>query len=347
MSETNTTESSVEAPAGESAGQATQETPSHEETVAAAFDEGMAKLESDASGEIVTTEGTESASGDEAAGTTEGEGAAIPGVAKPTFDDKQTNLLKRAGLDPEVMKTLPEGERTKMIGQLDKMFKGIGQTLAEKGRAAREAAAAGQQQQQQQVAGNGAPAPAQAQQQQTAASVLKLDPNLLGEEATKALEAYVSPLITRLNAVTEQLNQSNAIASEQQRETMRRNVDDLFSRLSENHAAYGKGDFSGLKAEQIEARKTTLKLADDIWLGAKLDNKQMKVEDAIRLAHDALTAQDQVKQTKTKIAQQITARRSQFGQRPIGRKTVEQLATADQRAAQAFNEGAKAIGLRD
>lgn len=317
----------------------THENPSPEVVAAKAFDEGMSKLlnpEGDSS-DTGTTDDSGSASGEADAGTT-GEAPA----AKPAFDEKQTNLLKRAGLNPEVVQKLPESDRAAMLGQLDKMFKGIGHTLAEKGRAARAAATAVANQ-----AGNGAQPPGtqNQQQQQQNQPLLKLDSSLFGEEATQALNAAVAPIFQQLQAVTQALNESRQSQAVQERDALRRNVDDLFSTMAENHAAYGKGSVKSLKTEQVEARKATLKLADDIWYGARSEGQEMSVVDAIQMAHNALTADQQVKNAKQNIAKQIGQRRNSFSARPSQRQTIDQKMSADERATKAWNEGAKAIGL--
>ena len=261
------------------------------------------------------------------------------------LDAKQQQLLKRAGLSEGDVKDLPPQAKSALFGKLDKMFSDLGKQFAERGRAVKA-------EQQRQAAAQRQPAPTSQPAPQTpAVGGVVFKPEVWGEEAAKELNGHVAPVVQQMQAMSQQMQEMRASIKQHEMDALRRNVDGLFEDLAETYPAYGTGSVSKLTQGQMDERTKVLQLADDIYHGVKGDGRDISVEDAIRMAHNSLTAEAQaetkVKEKVRQITDSAKGRNRQITMRPGNRKTVDANMSPEEKAARMWDQQAAELGLAE
>lgn len=122
------------------------------------------------------------------------------------------------------------------------------------------------------------------------------------------------------------VQQSQARQQEQEQETLRKSVDGFFTSadLKEYAKSYGKG---ALTPEQNGERQKVVQHAALLISGARVQGQAMTLEDALTMAHDAVSSPVVAKQAVAKVREQVQQRQAALSLRPGSRASAQPAAT--------------------
>ena len=168
-------------------------------------------------------------------------------------------------------------------------------------------------------------------------------------------EALLTELTTPLNAaiaavqpLLAQAKQQQAQAVQVQMETLGRMVEGYFTSKDMEPYKDVYGAIGNMTNPQLEARQKVLEMADALVAGASMQGRQLKVEEALALAHDATASdlktkilRDQIAKSAQTRAQGLTLRPTNRGKSPLDRSgpprdRQELVNRAEERLAAAF-----------
>lgn len=168
----------------------------------------------------------------------------------------------------------------------------------------------------------------QSQQAQTAQPPLVLKP--VDAKALKAKygdEPLIDEIVGPVNAMIEQLHtmlpvvqQTQSRAQQAQLESMGRQIDSFFSGkdMEPYKDEYGT-ESAKLNEKQLDARKKVLEFADALVGGATQQGRQLSVDQALQMAHDATSGGTKVQAARQQITKQLQARAKGLTLRPGAR----------------------------
>lgn len=158
------------------------------------------------------------------------------------------------------------------------------------------------------------------------------------EELVNAIVSPVNEVIQQVNAILPQLEQSKKDAEQSRVEVLGQQIETFFTAkgLKPYTEVYGDKTKTALTEVQNQNRNKVLEQADAIIIGAKLQGRQLTVEEGLLMAHDSVASEfkEQVirKDLKTKTkkrAKSVSVKPSHHGKSPTDGKptTRKQLET--------------------
>jgi hypothetical protein len=178
----------------------------------------------------------------------------------------------------------------------------------------------------------GVQAPAAAPQQSQAVATSGASPDVLNELLSNpkkladlqealgkdVMEGFVKPL---LQAQT-RANEDRAFIDGMRKEALVRDINETFTEIGGGIFADFYGKNGEVSQKQSENRFQVAQLADQIQAGAKLQNVQLSVRDALKRAHRIVTADQSAKVARQEVRSQVKKRSANLTARPTARKTT-------------------------
>lgn len=101
-------------------------------------------------------------------------------------------------------------------------------------------------------------------------------------------------------------------------------IDEFFTSEGPKEFAdkYGGAGWDGLTPEQEAHRNQVMEMATQIMAGATVKGKDVGLEDALYMAHGAVSAEWATEKARAEVREQVTKRSKQVSQRPVSKTTT-------------------------
>jgi hypothetical protein len=165
------------------------------------------------------------------------------------------------------------------------------------------------------------------------------------EEIVHAIAAPVNEILRQINVILPDIRQGAETVKRTREQVLGRQIDDFFA--SEDLKAYvefyGKPGI-GLTDEHRTRRNSVVETADAMVAGAMLQNRRLTVDEALDLAHAAVSRDFQIKAIRTKITKDTKTRSKGITLKPNTRTAKADDRSKDRKALEArVNQGLKAV----
>jgi hypothetical protein len=144
------------------------------------------------------------------------------------------------------------------------------------------------------------------------------------EDLIRELAGPLNMAIQVVQPLVRQAQEQQAVAARTQSETLGKTVQDFFTGedMDSFKETYG-GDLASLKPEQYQSRVKVLELADALVAGARMQGRNLTVEEALQTAHDSVshdqvtkTVRDSIKKAVVERSKGLTLKPSHLGDQP-------------------------------
>jgi hypothetical protein len=153
------------------------------------------------------------------------------------------------------------------------------------------------------------------------AAIKKIDPAAVKQ--TYGDDKLVELVVDPVNQAIERLNRREQHAQQMEMETLERQIEGFFTgeELKPYADMYGAAT-KGLTQEQLTHRSKVLDMADALVGGYRASGRQLSNDDALRMAHDALSGDVKEKAIRQTLTNQLVTRQKGITLKPGARKPV-------------------------
>ena len=141
------------------------------------------------------------------------------------------------------------------------------------------------------------------------------------DELLNVLVGPVNGVIDRINAVLPQVTAAQKRTDQAANDTLGKQVEGFFAgvELKPFKEFYGDGPVHKLPEAQIETRRQVLEYADALCAGAAFQGRTLPVEEALTMAHDAISAKFKKSAAREEIRGELQKRNKGLSVKPSGR----------------------------